>query len=349
MKKQKNKQYHDSYSVKHHSHNIARDNLKHHKKYAPMSRQNIIARGIEAMNPLKKILIAPNIFSFIHNPEESIAFVNGINNYVENGIKALFINMKEVEDLTVDVLLYIVSMDRIFKKKYGDISLTIRIPQDKVLKYRIFTSGIQEYFKGNGEKFPIPDQGFFPIKAGSGTNNEDYVDDAENCGLAIDFTKESFNNDPKKKQHLRDLYIALAELMENTEDHAYINKKDCLNDWYLYANKIEDRVIFYYFDNGEGIINTIRTTKMEDALKKIGYTKEEKLLASAFNGELRSNTNLPYRGKGLMDINHYLENEDIVAFMVLTNNVIYSKLNDVISSEKLKNNFQGTFFLWVIE
>jgi len=348
MKKQTNKQYHDSYSLKHHNHNISRDNLKHHKKYAPMSRQDIIARGIEAMNPLKKILTVPNIFSFIHNPEESIDFVNSINSYVEGGKKSFFISMKYVEDLTVDVLLYIVSMDKIFKQKYGDISLTIRIPQDKRLKYLVYTSGIQEYFKGDGGSFPIPKDGFLPIMDGGRSGDGDIIDDAITCQKAVDFTESSFDFNTNKKDHLTDLYVALAELMENTDEHAY-TKDDCLNDWYLYANKIQDRVIFYYFDNGEGILNTIRTTTMEKALKKFGYTQEEKLLKSAFDGELRSNTKLPYRGKGLLDINHYLENEDIVAFMVLTNNAMYSKLDGITSSKKLKNNFQGTFFLWVIE
>ena len=346
MKKLKDKTYQVSTSKKRSEHNLRRKDIP----YSPYSSEENSSTNTYQNQHKQNAgrgtkMIPPPKFSFIHNTDESIAFFDRLNEHVNKGIKKIFIDMRKLQDLSVDVLLYIVSMDKIFKEEDKNISLTIRIPRDPLLAYKVYTSGIQDYFSANGKEFPIPKEGFFPIRDGRRNEADEEKDDGKICGDAVDFAKQFFDgHDEKKKKHFIMLYEALAELMQNTDDHAY-DTDSIIDNWYLYANKTDNGVAFYFFDNGQGIIKTARKSIIETLSQTIGL-EQTNILLSVLNGEFRSQTKLSYRGKGLPQVNDYLQNDDIIGFMVLTNKVGYYKTSSDATFKKLNNNFKGTFFLW---
>lgn len=132
--------------------------------------------------------------------------------------------------------------------------------------------------------------------------------------------------------------------MQNTFDHAY-KKNASINNWYLYANKVESGIVFYFFDNGAGVINTAH----KQLIDKFKISKKS-LLESVLNGEFRSRTKFPNRNKGFPEIKSFLDSDYVGLQMILTNEVRYFKDKDNhIPLDDLKNSFQGTLLVWLLK
>lgn len=268
--------------------------------------------------------------------------------------------MTNVQDLGIETLLYIISLDKIYKEKIK-MSLKISIPIKNELKYKMIVSGFIKYFKPNVKINEIDEDSIFPICDGA-TNKFNNKDDGETCGEAVDFAKKFVTQDKHKDKIYRLLYVSLAELMLNTEHHAYDetdeitydedeeNKREIIiNNWYLFAVQLEMGIAFYFFDNGKGINKTARKKIVDKAYGLIGL-EQTNILKSVLEGDFRSKTGLPNRGKGLPQINDLLTYNSVVLSVILTNKVlsVYGKDNGNMTFNKIKHNFRGSLFVWVL-
>jgi hypothetical protein len=167
------------------------------------------------------------------------------------------------------------------------------------------------------------------------------------------------------------IFDMIAELMQNTEDHAYNSAESNkfpgqkAKKWYLYV-KLEDdkKATFAFLDNGDGIPATVKKRKREKLLDYL-FSRINKILTkttpidkscdyiiSALKGENRSNGR-PYNKdnkSGLPIIYEFFENKKISKFNIFSN-FGCCKLGENINPKKpQKATFsypvKGTMFLW---
>jgi len=283
----------------------------------------------------------PTDFSFLSNTEESINFFDKLNQRVGMGHRKILIDLSKIEKITIEVLLYIISLDKKYKKELLNVVLNIVLPKNQKLNSIIATSGITKYFLSDNNYISFNEETIFPITDGEMYPEED---DAKICAKAVDFAKKHLVNAKSKDSKFMELYNTLVELMQNTSDHAYKDNA-IISNWYLYARKVEKGIAFYFFDNGLGVISTA-SKKILDKVK-IG---QKSILESILNGEFRTRTNLSYRGKGFPEIKKFLDSDSVGLQMILTNKVRYFKSEEnQIPLDNLKNNFQGTLVVWLLK
>jgi hypothetical protein len=308
----------------------------------------------------RKQMPTPENFSLLHNNNESLKFFDDFFKYIDDGYVKFNFNMRDVQDLSIETLLYIISLDKIYREKIN-ISLNITPPIKKELQYKIRVSGFLKYFKPTRKIQDIDEDTIFPICDGA-TNKKNDKDDGATCGEAVDFAKKFIDKSKHKDQIYRLLYTTLAELMLNTEYHAYDidetnddegndeeDEPNIIDNWYLFAVKLEKGVAFYFFDNGKGIAKTARVKIIDKAYRLIGL-EQTNILQSVLKGEFRSRTGIGHRGKGLPQINEFLTDNSIKLSVILTNKVFSISDNNatIPKYEKVKYNFRGSLFVWVL-
>lgn len=347
LKKIKNKLFHDKISRKKFFNSIKRKDIEYDSDkihYSSMEDGNNSSSKnsttYNKKNDLKKIRIfPPKEFSFILNREESLKFFQDFFELIDKGYESIFIDMRKVNELTIEVLLYIISIDKINKKSDSNIQLKIKVPNNSQLGLLIDKSGFSKYFKCN-KTIVLNQDEIFVIQDGE-TNQIKGIEDATTCADAVDFVLKY------TKQELihRKLFNALAEMMTNTDNHAYENEE--FRNWYLFAYKVDAGIAFYFFDNGKGIINTAKKNLLEKALSYAFSLGHESLMEAVLNGNYRSATGLPYRNKGLPEIKDFLIDSQVLLPIILTNKIFcFPSKNEYHIN---KYNFRGSLFAWILE
>lgn len=346
MKKTKDKLFHDSYSVKKFKHDLKRQN----KKYLSHESDNPTKQSVNYNNinrpqkkPKKKTIDAPIDFSLVAHPDETLLFFDHLFDAINRGVEFINIDMRGVKTMTLEVLLYLISLQRMFKENGHPTSMTVKAPKNPELRYLMAQSGFGKYFKGNVD-IPLKEEEIFTIRDGM-TNKENGVQDAETCAEAIDFALKFHKNKTMKDPEFRRMYNALAEMMTNTDNHAY--SAETFRNWYLFAAKVGNGISYYFFDNGQGVIKTAKKNMIETAIDYTFSLGHRSLMRSVLNGEYRSATGKPYRNKGLPEINAFLT-EDQVAFPVILTNRIFC-LTQSDECHKSQYDFRGTLFAWIFK
>lgn len=316
------------------------------KEYKPLNYPNYV-KVRDKKTKKQKSLTPPKKFQLLGNNIETLKFFDDFFRYIDDGYDKFKFQMKDVEELSIEVLLYIISLDKIYKEKI-DIRLNIVAPQKKELKYIMVVSGFSKYFHANINIKDIDEETIFPICDGS-TNRLNEKDDTDTCAEAVDFTKKYFDKSKHKEQVFRLLYTSLAELMLNTDNHAYdsTEEENTIDNWYLFIMKSDTKITFYFFDNGKGITKTARKKITEKAFGFITLDPT-KILKSIFSGEFRTRTGYGHRGKGLPQINELLTNDKIGLSLVLTNKAFRIFEDNKEEYGKLPYNFKGSLFIWTM-
>lgn len=300
---------------------------------------------------------APKSLSFINNFDESIRFFDNINKANDSIKKPKhYIDMIDVVDLTMETVLYLTSQKNIWKKQKHKFKLEIKAPRETRLRSLLSKSGLDNYFQGNHKG--IVETNIYPMCDGG----EETLDDSnsmtpnDRCISISDFTKNilSKNGEVNKRDLVRKVFAqtnAIAEMIRNTEDHAYnknANPFTPLRNWYFFAAKVQNGVSFYFLDNGKGVINTTKKFIIDTIF--LGFQDvDQKLLQEIMEGNFRSRTELPYRNKGLPEIKEFFECDDVLVSRIITNKVVYSNDMGKISYNKMKREFQGTLYIWILK
>lgn len=343
LRKEHNKPYHNRTSKRRHIHELKRKEKTYSgdtlllKKY-----QN--PNNFTAPKQTKKRLETPENFSLIYNINESLKFFADFK-YYSNHADFIYIDMKKTKKMTMEVLLYLISLQKINKNQGVLISVHITPPKARHLIELMSQSGFSKYFKAKRE-VPIDEKNIFEIQDKE-SNQKAGIHDEQTCKRAIHFALKyhpsSKFNDPK----FRHMYEALAEMMTNTDNHAYDNEGE-LRNWYLFAVKLERGLSFYFFDNGKGILETAKKNILESTLGKVSFSLgHASLMQATLDGDYRSATGKKHRNKGLPQINTFLTS-DSVELPILITNKISSRL-DKKNHIKNKYNFNGTLFVWILE
>lgn len=282
-----------------------------------------------------------------------------INAASKNRIKHV-IDMRTTETLTIEVLLYLISLTNIWRKKKYKFKIDLMAPTKNEIQLLLATSGLGKYFRGNGSGH-VGEENIYPMCDGGHDtiDPEQNVNQNDRCIEISDFTRKmlvsnstvSIERSALNKKLFK-LSNIIAEMMRNTDDHAYDDEADAftpLRNWYFFAGKVQDGVSFYFLDNGKGIIKTAKQ-KLRDISVYMGASSiEHKIMEEVLSGEFRSRTKLPNRNKGLPEIKDFFVSDDILISTIITNNLVYNNIDGHESFEVKKIPFRGTLYIWIVK
>lgn len=284
----------------------------------------------------------PTIFSLTVNPEETICFINDLideirNRQMNKTIKLDFIYTTLV---TVDALIYIIAImqnEKINKEmKYR---FEGNLPNNANAARVIIESGFMDYVKSPLNTIPV-NRNKKKIMSGK-------TDESEKSAQFCIFVFQHFNKDRK---YTIPLQRVLIELMSNVAHHAYDKDlgADIANNWYMYAEYLDNRVRFVFVDTGVGIITTVRKKIAEKIFSFLGITSiDGEVLKSVFSGDFfRSETGVKHRGNGLKTVFEDVVSGPFEHFCVVTGKAICridSKTSE-IQYETYSNSLHGTLF-----
>ena len=287
------------------------------------------------------LLRAPEKFSIIENAETMLSYFKAIDDCVKKNFKSVYLNLSEVNYLTHEAILYILS--RIYY--YNHVNKNVRIsgnkPRDEACKTILEQSGFFKFVYSGRSIFNI-DKNVYTIESYTHVEPE------------IAKEVKDFAVDKIKLGHLKNLkplYATLIECMGNTLDHAYKStKRSVTHKWWLMAvnDEHKNEVNYIFLDNGSGIPETIRKNYKEHILRFLPIFRDidSQLILSCLNGEFRTETKAKHRGKGLPSIYKYCKDN------VLKNLKIISRKGYVDCGQgkvhELQNNFFGTLLTWTI-
>lgn len=303
---------------------IYHNSKKSKDEMAKRTRKNKI-KTISKSHFVKRLpcIFAPEYFSLIENTVETQLFFTNIFNHIK--IKEFFIDLKPVKKLTIETVLYLVTIMANTK----NCLIHGNAPDDPDMKKIFLDSGFYNYV--NSTYRHNETGAFVSIKSGT-------LVQSEIVGEIIDFARKKLQLNNKKMT--RDIYTTIMELMINVKEHASRNKK--LQEWWLvaYYNENKNSVSFSMLDRGRGIPTTIKR-KFRDLFN----LSDTQLLISTLLGEERSETALPYRGKGLPKIYEYVIDNKVKNLYIISNKGFFSSEN-ISNCDDLEVPFVGTLVSW---
>ena len=279
-----------------------------------------------------KKIVAPKIFSISKNSDETLEILERIKTHCSDSNKKVLLDMREIEKVDIDVLMYLKYIVYEIKvKKMKKCVMSFIPPKNKILRKFINSTGFVSYYKRNRLIDNFKEEFSQYKKENSITSGE------EGLSFKINFTKKNID-----RKGITFLYNMLSEMMENTKLHAYTDTDNIEHkDWFIFAEKINNRIAYVFLDVGLGITETIKR-KISDTFT---WKTKSKMLLSALKGEKRTRTKKVYRGKGLPYIFTLQSEGKIKNLRIISNNACFN-LND---NEDIKKELKGTFFYWEIE
>lgn len=283
-----------------------------------------------------KLLPAPSNFSFIDNTEEVLTYLKDSEKYF-NQKRGVNFDKSNVETMTSDAIALFIAFISGKHKFRGN------APRKPNLKKLFEESGFYDFV------------GTKSINKGKGNNEfnmlhreSNNIVEPEIAGEAvyrgIKHTNLSMNDtDP--------VYDTLIECMQNTNNHASLNKYGNCNWWLYVYNDPDEKITKYSFvDLGVGIFSSlIANGLVKKFFKSINTLPNIKLVDDLLNGKIQSriDEDNQIRGKGIPQIVEYAKTDYFRRFFIIANDV---KI-DVKSSEKwqLNTNINGTFLYWELQ
>ncbi len=299
------------------------------KSYIPNKITEIAER-----KPLENI-VAPEEFSLINNTEKVLEYFQLARNYLNLGYPIRF-DISEIKTLTSDAI--ILQIARIKDEKFHNKTyITGNAPNNPELKKLFLESGFYNYVNTKGNKPNGKDTLIHKI-----TKNKvepQIAKEACIIGLRHVFQNEDIF-DP--------MFDILIEIMQNTNNHAGETRGEY--DWWLHIYNDPDTGTskYTFLDLGFGIFESIPAQNFKRKLSKaIGLTNNTDLVKPLFNGEIKSRTARPERGKGIPQVYESSQDKSFNEFIMISNNVHVNLKN--LKTTKLNYNFSGTLFYWELK
>lgn len=279
---------------------------------------------------------APRVFSFINNLDETTAMFSSLIEAIKGGThkKRFFFDSAGVEDVTTDVILYIIAIIRNIKiSRLKQYSYSGNLPKNNEAAKVYNESGLDKYVQSKRQELPA-NNAKMQIASAKRT-------DGQLAAQICQFIMEKFDVDRKAIQYI---YKTIIEMMSNTVYHAYNNTKEEIMYpcWYMYAEYTGEIVRLIFLDTGMGIASTVRKKfPFEQHIKK-----DSELIESAFLGDFRTETQKDHRGLGLPALKEYTEKKKFKNFMVLSGNGGYKcEENGEFMKFDFENKIYGTIYV----
>jgi hypothetical protein len=280
-------------------------------------------------------LVAPKNFSLLENIDEVLDYFSLIEDQSKT-YKKIRINIKDIESISSETILYLLSFIRNLIYKYPNLNVKGNLPKSPNIKQFIISCGFHNYV--NGIKLPkkLPTEyEVLTIRNGSDVNSliaEEVINFARN---KLNRTRDKFS---------KTIYETILECMGNTVEHAYNSKREQKSDWWIIAFFNNGRIEFCILDNGFGIPKTVRKN-FSEKMKSILFPDDDYfLIESAMTGSFRTRTGNYWRGNGLPSIHKHVKENLISDLIIISGRAYYN--TQYKDKRNLNKNFNGTLFRW---
>lgn len=301
------------------------NNRKKEKKYKKKSR-------LITLQPVQpKVLLLPENFSFINNPNEVMKTFAQFRSLAQDGIPVI-LEFRRVKKITPDIIPIL--LGKVYK--YGRLTrLAGTRPSIRELDELLLESGFYKMV------------GLTKYKSQKGLleTHKNKIVDRELAVAARKLASEKTFKDPNRK--IKPLYRTLIECMANTRKHAS-EKEDQQESWWLsvYYNQDTGNTCFSFCDNGVGIFKSTRLKPFAKFALKIGLNSNRDILMKMLEGKMESSTGLHYRGKGLPKIYNDHQKGSLKKLHIAANDTFADLENGIFVD--LNNELNGTFLYWEI-
>lgn len=318
---------------------VKRKKIRFKKKHK-INEQNVVKKRKNIKKTWTRTFIAPSNFSLINNSFEVIHFFSKIDKEIkkcEAQIIKVFFDMSNVTEITVDSLIYLIAIIKNIKKETNKIYLfSGNIPNDEECSRIVKESGFLLQMESTNVQ-TIKNSSKLKICSGNSV-------DVNTLRSICDFIRDRVSIDIKCTKKL---YTVIGEMMNNATQHAYSDyKDDYAQKWLFYIENNKSAFKFIFLDTGLSIPTTVNKKFLKDFNRA-----DSSLVASALNGEMRSQTKLPYRGEGLQIIKKSVV-EGYLNKLIIISNKACCKLfcgDNNILKEDFGIGLNGTLFCGEID
>ncbi len=309
-----------------HALNVARERSKAPMRPVPVT---YAKKGHRVVIPV------PEVFSLLKNVDEMLVFYEEIYSCAKRR-KGIFLEMSSIKELTVDAILYTISVFDHLKHSLRFTNIGGNFPTKDSIHQILLQSTFFNYVSINTWYNPNTSN-ILSVKSGQ-------LVKGTVAKKVIDFSKAQLGR--VGDASTRSMYATLIECMVNTSHHAYA-KKSAKWKWWLMALPSQDKkkVHFAFLDNGRGIPATVRVNFRERLAQLYpSASMDSKLIHSALKGEFRTRTKHKWRGKGLPKIYNYSEKNLIENLQIISNHgFVDCRTNQ---HTELQDKFHGTLLYW---
>lgn len=288
---------------------------------------------------------APSILCFVENPEEMSFFISELREcYFLR--KPVFVILKGVSKVAFGGITVLLSVMVRFKARKIDFDGDF--PTDANAKLMLRISGFFDHLY----KKRFQDADAYDLKGKSSilTHAMKCVD-AELGEEVIKAASQTVWNGCRRCPGVQ---RTLIELMQNTNNHASLEREGDKLWWLSIHHRKSERVVsFTFVDYGVGVFRNLENKRADSKffgvlntlLERVQHGDRCKILEMIFSGELhRTASGKPFRGKGLPGIYDAFINNKFSNFTMITNDVCFNSANKTY--RLLKNEFHGTFVYW---
>lgn len=288
---------------------------------------------------LRKIVLAPTVFSLVRNPEESLAFLSLLAEAFRSR-HDVSVDLSGVTELTSDAV--VVLLSRLTDDKFRNgMTFGGNEPRNESARQLLDQSGFFDYVRSSNLKEPSADG---RIRRRTSTLVQADVAD----GLVAFATERMLGH----AEHRRSAQMTLVECMANTHEHS-AREVTGVNLWWatVYCKSNGSQASFTIVDNGVGIFKSVTVKNfLRRNLRALNLSSNAALLRDWFAGtvDVPARTGEPNRGKGLLAIHdRFRKGKDGMQNLVIIANDVYANLAED-RFERLQHPFNGTFVYWEI-
>ncbi len=249
-----------------------------------------------------RLIDVPKVFSVLKNPEETIRFFHELQQRLTDR-KRTELNLRGVELLTTDALMYLLALIDIFEQQ-GVVLLRGNVPRAPDVRRLIDASGFLNIIaRRRVTDRSDPDPEVMAIRMGRRGEPQIAKEVARFGPDKIDTSGEG----ARLRAQEAAIYATLMECMGNTNQHAYRSNLPYAPKWWIMAvhDAVKETVNITILDYGQGIPRTIRKRVLEGVGQRLPrriFGRDNRLALSALKGEDRSRTGEDFHGKGLPQI-----------------------------------------------
>ncbi len=246
--------------------------------------------------------------------------------------EAVFLNLADIDEISVDVILVLLAMVNNKQSKVVAGNSPLKTEPGRLLH----RSGFYEHVMSSAPN--RRKNGYLGTIA---KHSNDIVDNQLASRLVLDASKALYGFE----KSIPTVYRILVEAMGNTREWANRQGKE---KWWvlLYCDETERIAKFVFYDNGVGIIRSLRH-KLLDFFAKFAFSDVQLIEEIMKEGQGHSRTGLPSRGRGLPAIAKTLTRGDVRSLKLITNFVFADVANH--SYTPLETEFRGTLFYWELK
>ena len=310
-----------------------------------------IQRGKSANRIHMKV---PKLLDFYKNYDESIKFINDINQHIFENDAFVFLDFSQCEGISAEACVVLAAeIDRCNRLEEGSVFGVY--PKNPDVYFLLNELGFYHLLGIRSSKPTFDDAPEVDVvKLQSGQDNP------RNLMVGI---KELFYGDEEDEQEIlysKKVYRALTEGMANAVEHAYPEKflKEnsglCLPRWWRagFKDNETNTVFMVLYDQGAGIPNTLTTNWLEklnalaSRLARDPFD-DEKIVLAMEKG--RTTTKVQGRGQGSYDMQQLIRESENAELSIFSYRGKYMYPDDGNwKHENLNSSLRGTLVVWKV-